>query len=105
MPHSAEAKLHELRDKTERQLVLLINNRLDRGLAFARMLDCEGADWESTEDFAANAEKALADAIAWMPLLTSVKTLERRRLESRLTQLRDALNRANQRELRVQAAC
>jgi hypothetical protein len=105
MSQSAEAKLFELRSKTNRQLVSLIGNRLDRGLAFARLMDSEGADWESTQDFAAHAEKAYAEAGAWMPLLSGASSLERRRLESKLAQLRNALNRANESEIRVQAAC
>jgi len=63
MNQSAEAKLQELRSKTTRQLVSLISNKLDRGLAFARVLEGDGADWSSTEHFALNAERALAEAM------------------------------------------
>jgi hypothetical protein len=105
MNQSAEAKLLELRSKTNRQLVSLISNKLDRGLAFARVLDCDGADWASTEHFAANAEKALAEATEWMALLNGATQLERRRLESKLAQLRAALENARLPQTRVQAAC
>ena len=105
MNQSAEAKLHELRSKTNRQLVSLISNKLDRGLAFARVLDGEGADWASTEHFAANAERALAEATDWMALLNGATQLDRRRLEFKLTQLRAALDRAPLSQTRVQAAC
>jgi hypothetical protein len=94
MELSAEAKLQELRGKTNRELMSLISNKLDRGLAFARVLEGDGADWASTEHFAANAEKALTDASAWMALLDGAPGAERRLLESKMAQLRDALDRA-----------
>ena len=104
MNQSAEAKLHELRNKTTRQLVSLISNKLDRGLAFARVLE-GGTEWASTEHFAACAEKALEEACAWMYLLKGATPLERRRLESKLAELRGLLSQAHTSELRVQAAC
>ena len=105
MSESAEAKLHELRNKTNRQLASLISNKLDRGLAFARLVHDDDAqrDWASTEYFHVYAERALAEASAWMPLLTEVAQMERRRLEFKLAQLRDALERVT--PLRAQAAC
>ena len=106
MSQSAEAKLHELRSKTNRELVSLIGNKLDRGLAFARVLEGDGRDdWASTEHFVVNAEKALAEAIQWMTLLQDPNPYERRRLEFKLSQLRAALDRAHTSAMRVQAAC
>jgi hypothetical protein len=106
MDQSAEAKLHELRSKTTRQLVSLISNKLDRGLAFARVLEGgDRSDWASTEHFAENAERALADASAWMALLNGATQWERRRLEFKLSQLRAAVERARAPQMRVQAAC
>lgn len=106
MRQSAEAKLHELRDKTNQELVSLIGNKLDRGLAFARMMEGEDhSNWASRELFAVSAEKACADASAWMALLTEATPLERRRLEFKLAQLRKALDRTPAPEVRVQAAC
>jgi hypothetical protein len=102
MSHNAEGKLHELRSKTNRELVSLISNKLDRGLAFARAVASD-SDWASTEQFAPNAEKALAEATAWMKLLQGVSPVEKRRLESKLAHLRDALDRSC--ETRVRAAC
>ena len=104
MSQSAEAKLHELRSKTTRQLVSLISNKLDRGLASARALEC-GTDWASAEDFAASAERALEEASVWMTLLSGATPLERRRLESKRAELRGMLDRVRTSELRVQAAC
>jgi hypothetical protein len=103
MSQSAEAKLHELRSKTTRQLVSLISNKLDRGLVSARELE-GGTDW-APEDFAANAERALEEASMWMTLLNGATPLDRRRLESKRAELRGMLDRARTSELRVQAAC
>ena len=106
MSHSAEAKLQELRSKTNRQLASLISNKIDRGLAFARVVEGESReDWASTEHFVRNAEKAFNEASAWMTLLHGSTQLERRRLEFKLAQLRTALDRARTAEVRVQAAC
>jgi len=105
MNQSAEAKLQELRSKTTRQLVSLISNKLDRGLAFARVLEGDGADWSSTEHFALNAERALAEASAWMAFLNGATQLERRRLEFKRSQLCFALDRARAPRMHAQAAC
>jgi hypothetical protein len=105
MNQSAEGKLRELRSKTDKQLASLIGNKLDRGLAFARVLAGEGRkNWASTQYFVANAEKALTEASAWMALLNEAE-LERRRLEFKLAQLRAALDRARASQMRAQAAC
>ena len=96
MNHSAEAKLNELRAKTNRQLASLIGNKLDRGLAFARALDGESVDL---------AERAFGEANAWMTLLRGATQLERRRLESKLAQLRSALDRARACQLHMHAVC
>jgi hypothetical protein len=105
MDQRAETKLSELRCKTNRQLVSLISHKLDRGLAFARALERDGGEgWASTERFAANAEQALADASAWMPLIHGT-SIERPRLDLKLAQLRDALNRLRESEVRARAAC
>ena len=105
MNYSAEAKLQELRSKTTRQLVSLIGNKLDRGLAFARVMEADGGDWASTEHFAVNAEKALAEATSWMTLLSGATPLELRWLELKFAQLRDALRRSRANELSAHAAC
>ena len=103
---SAEAKLGELRSKTNRQLASLISHKLDRGLAFARVLEGESRKhWASTEHFVVTAESAFAEASAWMGLLNGAKQLERRRLEFKLARLRSALERARASHVRVQAAC
>jgi hypothetical protein len=107
MNQTAEAKLNELRTKTDRQLASLISNRLDRGLAFARVLEGEDSrrNWSSMDHFLTHAEEALSEASAWMPLLAGASQLQRRRLEFKRTQLRDMLDRAATPHVRVQTAC
>jgi len=84
MNQIAQSKLHELRAKTNRQLMSLILNTLDRGLAFPDV-----------------AEKAYSEASEWMQLLNEVAPLERRQLERKLAELRATLGS----HLQVQAAC
>jgi len=106
MDPRAEAKLDELRSKTNRQLASLISNKLDRGLAFARVVEGESRkDWASTEHFVVQAQNAFAEASAWMGLLDGATQLERRRLEFKLAQLRSVLERESASHVRVQAAC
>ena len=105
MNQSAEAKLNELRNKTDRQLASLISNKLDRGLAFARVVEGSSQDWSSIDHFVNNAEQALSEASAWMPMLAGASQIQRRRLEFKRTQLRDMLDRATIPHIRVQAAC
>jgi hypothetical protein len=90
MNQRAESKLQELRRKTDRQLVSLISNKLDRGLDFVRIPEAEE-----------RAAEAYDEARAWMPLLHDSAPLDRRRLEAKLSQLRAALYS----QARVQAAC
>jgi hypothetical protein len=89
MTYSAEAKLQELRNKTNRELVSLIGNTLDRGLEFACLPDGEEV-----------AQEAFAQASAWIPLLGG--RFEGRQLEAKLSALREALESS---QVRVQAAC
>jgi hypothetical protein len=107
MNETAEAKLDQLRNKTNRELVSLISHKLDRGLAFARVLEGDEGrqNWSSTEHFRVHAEDAYTEANAWMPLLTGATKLERRCLELKLRELRSALDRVTNVEIRVQAAC
>ena len=103
MSKSAEAKLQELRGKTNRDLASLISHRLDRGMTFARVLENDRQDWASTEHFRANAELAYADACRWLSLLSGACSFEKRRLEIRLNELRATLDSVVR--LRAQAAC
>jgi len=103
-------KLAELRSKTDRQLARFINGRLDQGLNYARLLahpdsDLDWTNWTSTESFPANARKAYAEARSLLPWVNVAGT-ERRRLESKLEDLRELLDESTIRaEMRVQTAC
>jgi hypothetical protein len=89
MKHS---KLAELREKTDRQLVLVIARRLDSGLEYA----LSGSKLQ--------AKSAQREVRSLMPLIASVTTAEKRRLETKLAQLEATLREATGR-LRIQTAC
>lgn len=72
---SRQAKLAELRAKTDRQLVTLIRRALDDGLRSP-----------------AEAERAYSEVLALLPAVRDVTETERRRLESKLARLRELFN-------------
>lgn len=101
------AKLAEFRARTDQQLHALISSKLDRGLSFAKLLLDEEARgrWSSTDEFVARADKLYTEVARLLPLLHGISSAERRRLESRLNQLRDILDCATLCAVpRVQAA-
>jgi 5-methylcytosine-specific restriction endonuclease McrBC GTP-binding regulatory subunit McrB len=73
----AISKLEQLRARTDRELVALIDRALDRGLELAR-----SADWHW-----AGAEKTCAEARKLLPKVYNLG--ERLRLERKLRELRD----------------
>lgn len=87
-------KLAEFRAKTDQQLHALISNRLDRGLSFGRLLLDEEARQRcaSMDEFADIAERSYSEVSRLLPLLRGITAAERRRLESRLEQLREILD-------------
>jgi hypothetical protein len=86
---SRQAKLAELTAKTDRQLVTLIQSRLDDGLRSP-----------------AEAERAYSEVLALLPTVRDVTEAERRCLESKLARLRGFLDERPTRGVgRVQAAC
>jgi len=101
-------KLIELRSKTDRQLVALINSRLDAGLTCARLVTDPGSDskWASAEAFQAGAIRAHDEVRALLPWVNDVTMSERRRLELKLEQLRELLDESTiHAVMRVQTAC
>ena len=92
MKNSNVSKLAELRARTDRQLINIINSELERGLHLALL----AAEPKSAYDFGdtgspgAEAEKACAHAHSLVSRVDD--TNERRRLESKVLRLRAALN-------------
>jgi len=82
-------KLAELRVKTDRELVRIINNELELGLRLALIVESSTGDFDSTEPLLA--EKAYAVALKLLPMVEDPS--ERRRLEQKLKQLREAQDR------------
>ena len=80
-------KLAELRAKTDRELVLLINNALDLGLLLVGNED----DVDPAGVLHGRAADIYADTVMLVAVVENVR--ERRRLEGKLRQLRDALDR------------
>jgi len=86
------SKLARLRAKTDRQLIKIINNELERGLHLA-LLAAEtnsAYDFGDTEPPDAEAEKACAYALSLVSRVDD--TNERQRLEGKLLRLRAALD-------------
>ena len=92
MTNSKMTKLAELRARTDRQLIQIINNELERGLHLALLAaEAESAyHFGVTELHDAEAEKVCAYALSLLPRVDD--TNERRRLESKLLRLRAALD-------------
>jgi hypothetical protein len=74
-------KLEILRAKTDRELVAMISRQLERGLRLAAI--GYGPRGE--------AEKAYTESVLLLPRVYSLAEAERRRLESKLEELRQAL--------------
>ena len=72
---SRQAKLADLTAKTDRQLVTLIQSRLDDGLRSP-----------------AEAERVYSEVLTLLPTVRNVPEAERRRLESKLARLREILD-------------
>jgi len=104
---AVSSRLAEL-SKTDRQLITPISNRLERGLAFARLyLDDESRSrWASVEEFYRRAESAYAESQMWLPWVRDLTATDRRRLESKLVLLRAMLDQQSPCAAgRAQAAC
>ena len=88
------AKLAEFRARTDRQLHALVSRKLDRGLSFATLLlGDEGRErWASLEELTGCAERSYKEVARLLPLLRGISSADRRRLESRLDQLREILD-------------
>ena len=87
------SKLAELRAKTDQELVNIIDSELERGLRTAFMTEAakEASDSDSAQLPHIRAEAAYAEALKLLPMVDDHS--ERRRLEKKLRQLREALDR------------
>jgi hypothetical protein len=82
-----EAKLVELRRKTDRELVFLLRKELARGLRLA-----EAAGTKESELYV-QAERAYLMSTAWLLLVSDLGRDERRELEFSLKELKSAVER------------
>ena len=87
------AKLAELRAKTDRQLIRLIDDEVERGLNLARLHrnTHSAMDWDSAKWHRAKAERAYAEAAKLLPTVYSLSEPERHRLQVKLRKLKGAL--------------
>ena len=83
---SNEAKLEELRARTDRELLILIRRELDRTLAVADVAATKGSPLH------VQAEEAYETVMTLLPKVTGLSSDERREL-NRLKELRVALDR------------
>ena len=85
-------KLSELRAKTDRQLQDLVRCKLDAGLSFAALVEVEESadDRAHGERFLERADQALAEAQRLLPALNEN---QRRVVDPKVTELREALDR------------
>ena len=84
---SRQSKLVELRRKTDRDLLILIQRELDRGLTLADVASTRHSP------LFARAERAYQTVKTWLPLVPGLHRAERRELELGLQELRSALER------------
>ena len=87
------SKLAELRAKTDQELVNIIDGELERGLRTAFMTEAakKASDFDSAQPPHIRAEAAYAEALKLLPMVDDHS--ERRRLEKKLRQLLEALDR------------
>ena len=101
-------KFIELRSKTDRQLIAFITSRLDSGLNYARLGTGPDSisDWNSAGMYQDRAERAYDEARLLLPWIDGAFCADRRRLESKLQNLRTLLEESTiHAELRVETAC
>ena len=95
---SRVSKLSELRQKTDRQLLLVVRIELGRGLALAGVAATKGSA------LFAEAERTYARAKTLLPKIYFMNRDERRQLEVKLKDLRAALDRVPSERIQRYAA-
>jgi hypothetical protein len=95
MPSRESLKLSELRAKTDRQLLNLIDKRLHSGFEAARRLAevDPRLDADDMIEAQSRAEKAYEEASLWLPTVDAHYEESRSRLRARLSQLRRLLDK------------
>ena len=83
---SSEAKLLELRRKTDRDLLILVRRELDRGLTLA------GVAATKESPLYEQAEKAYQEVKAVLPRISGLDRCQHREFELKLKELREALD-------------
>jgi hypothetical protein len=84
------AKLRELRAKTDRQLVQLIHNRLDAGLAFLAW--AADSPERARDIFLDNASNALSEAARLLPWAGRIDWSTHTTLQVKMAQLRTGIS-------------
>jgi Protein of unknown function (DUF2934) len=85
-------RFDQLRIKTDRQLIQLVNDALTRGIREAHhaLKSAEACDF--AEDHRRRAKRAYAEAARFIPLITEIPELERNLIEAQLAHLREMLD-------------
>jgi hypothetical protein len=92
-----------LRNKTEEQLIRIINKELDRGIRDARRALCSAAP--ATGEWYLRAERAYGEVSMLIPLAAEITHDERSRVESRLRDLSGMLEQALDHNRESDAVC
>lgn len=91
MSHTSDAvTLESLRAKTDRDLIVIIDRALERGLDLLRA----HPNGNPAEQYSAEAERAYALARKLLPVVHRLTDSDRHRLQSKLAELGSALDRA-----------
>jgi hypothetical protein len=86
------SKFHELRSKTDNELVKIIDNQLDLGIRHARQALGSADTWEVAERCRGRAQISYVQVVRLLPLTGEIPANERRRVESRLERLKGLLD-------------
>ena len=93
-PKVEGSKLAELRAKTDKQLVALINHRLDVGIRWARRIAAldPAQDHVAIKQIRDFSGKAYDDALLLLPTVSDLEHASLARLRQRLAELRDLID-------------
>jgi hypothetical protein len=84
------AKLSQLRARTDRQIVNLLHSKIEAGLNFAALAEAEDSNGHNPWK---RADQALTEVQQLLPILNDQ---QRRELNPKLAELREALNRVGE---------